>query len=270
VLTVAVGDLRIAYRETGAGDPVLFINGTGESGATWDAQMRALSGYRCVAIDNRDTGDSSYVTSSYTPTDLAADAAGVIESLGIAPCNVVGFSLGGAAAQELAIARPELVRSIVLLSTWARSDDFFVAEMRNWQAIRRAHWDDEVSFLLALEAWLFSPATFADVDLRASIYAMWLAETHQEPEGWIRQTEADIAHDALDRLAAVRVPALVIVGEDDICTPPRFADELHTALPDARLVRVPDAGHCAVFEQPDAVARAIGEFLDAQLVQPAR
>jgi pimeloyl-ACP methyl ester carboxylesterase len=264
VLSVSLGDLRIAYRETGEGDPVLFINGTGESGATWDAQMRALAGYRCVAIDQRDTGESSYAGTSYTPADLAADAAGVIEALGLAPCHVVGFSLGGAAAQELAIARPELVRSVVLLSTWARSDGFFIAEMRNWQAIRRAHWDDEVSFLLALESWLFSPATFADDELRASIYAMWLAETHQEPGGWIRQTEADIAHDALDRLGAVRAPALVIVGEDDICTPPRYADELHAALPGSRLVRIPNAGHCVVFEQPDVVARAIREFLDAQ------
>jgi len=263
VLTVSLGDLKIAYRETGEGSPVLFINGTGETGSTWNAQMRALYGYRCVAIDNRDTGESSYVASSYTPADLAADAAGVIEALGMAPCNVVGFSLGGAAAQELAIARPELVRSIVLLSTWARSDGYFIAEMRNWQAIRRAHWDDEVSFLLALEPWLFSPATFAEVELRASIYAMWLAETHQDPEGWIRQTEADIAHDTMDRLDAVRAPALVIVGKDDICTPPRYADELRAALQDARLIRIPNAGHCAVFEQPEAVARAIREFLDA-------
>jgi pimeloyl-ACP methyl ester carboxylesterase len=270
VLTVSLGDLRIAYRETGTGDPVLFINGTGESGVTWGAQMRALSGYRCVAIDSRDTGESSYAKSPYTPADLAADAAGVIEALDMAPCHIVGFSLGGAVAQELAIARPALVRSLVLLSTWARSDGFFVAEMRNWQAIRRAHRDDEVSFLLALEPWLFSPATFDDDDLRASIYAMWLAETHQEPEGWIRQTEADIAHDTLDRLGAVRAPALVIVGEDDICTPPRYADEVSAALPDSRLVRISNAGHCAVFEQPDAVARAIREFLDAQLAQPAR
>src|SRR5207244_10694599 len=116
--------------------------------------MRALLGYRCVAMDCRDTGESSYVDASYTPADLAGDAAGVIEALGLAPCNVVGFSLGGATGQELAIARPDLVRSLVLLSTWARSDGFFIAEMTNWQAVRRAHWDDDVPFLLALEAWL--------------------------------------------------------------------------------------------------------------------
>jgi pimeloyl-ACP methyl ester carboxylesterase len=264
VLTVSLGDLRIAYRETGEGDPVLFINGTGESGATWDAQMRALAGYRCVAIDQRDTGESSYVTEPYTPRDLAGDAAGVIEQLGLAPCHVVGFSLGGAAAQELAIARPELVRSLVLLSTWARSDGFFIAQMRNWQAIRRAHWDDEVAFLFALEPWLFSPMTFAHDEIRGPIYEMWAAETHQHPEGWIRQTEADIAHDALDRLGEVRARTMIIVGRDDICTPPRYSDELYDAIPGADLVHIPGAGHCAVFEQPRFVSEAIQQHLGVQ------
>jgi len=264
VLNIPVGDLRIAYRESGSGSSVLFLNGTGESGATWDGQMRALPGYRCVAIDMRDTGDSSYVEQPYTPRDLARDAAGAIEALGLAPCHVVGFSLGGATAQELAIARPELVRSVVLLSTWARSDGFFIAQMRNWQAIRRAHWDDEVSFLLSLEAWLFSPATFANADLRQSIMRMWAEEEHQEPEGWMRQTEADIAHDALDRLSQLRAPARVIVGRDDICTPARYSKELVQRLPSADLITIPDAGHCAVFEQPAAVSSAIREFLDSQ------
>jgi pimeloyl-ACP methyl ester carboxylesterase len=260
VLSVSVGDLRIAYRESGEGEPVLLINGTGESGATWAGLMRALPDYRCVAIDNRDTGDSTYVSSAYSPADLARDAAGVIEQLGLAPCHVVGFSLGGATGQELAIARPELVRSLVLLSSWARSEGYFIAEMNNWPAIRRAHWDDEASFLLSLEPWLFSPATFANDELRRSIYSMWLDE-HQEPEGWIRQTEADIAHNALDRLGQIRARITIIVGEDDICTPPRFSEELHAAIGGSTLVRIPHAGHCAVFEQPHLVSQAIRDHL---------
>jgi pimeloyl-ACP methyl ester carboxylesterase len=262
VLKVRLGEIEIAYRETGSGDPVLLLNGTGESSGTWEGLTRALQDrFRCVAIDNRDVGESSYVDEPYAPADLAADTAGVIQSLKLGPCHVVGYSLGGAAAQELAIAHPELVRSLVLLSTWARSDAWFVGQMLNWQAIRRAHWEDDVAFLRALDVWLFSPATYQRPGVIEGIYAMWAAEKPQEPNGWMRQTAADIAHDVVGRVHEVPAPALVLVGTDDICTPPRYSRELCRLLPNAELVEIPDAGHCALFEWPDVVAEQIGGFL---------
>ena len=258
-----VGELDIAYREAGSGDPILLVNGTGESGATWKLQIEHLArARRCVAIDCRDTGESSYVVEPYTPADLARDAAGVIDALALGPCHVIGYSLGGATAQELALARPELVRSMVLLSTWAASDDWFVGQMRSWQSIRRAHWDDEHGFLTALGPWLFSPATFAAPGRVDELYAVAEGEyTPQHPEGWMRQTEADIAHDAAGRLGAARAPALVVVGEDDICTPPRYARALVELLPEAELVTIPEAGHAALHEQPSAVNAAIERFV---------
>jgi len=239
----------------------LLLNGTGETSATWmqlAARLRAR--FRCVAYDARDTGDSFYADGAYTPRDLAADAAAVIEALELGPCHVIGYSLGGATTQELAIAHPELVRSMVLLSTWARSDAWFVTQMRNWQTIRRAHDRDEHAFLRALAPWLFSPATFARDPEPWRMYDE-VVETPQQIEGWMRQCEADIAHDARDRLRGLETPTLVLVGGDDICTPPRFSVELVEVLARARLVTVPAAGHAALFEQPDAVARAIEDFL---------
>lgn len=215
-----------------------------------------------MSIDNRDTGDSSYVEETYAPADMARDAAGVIDALGLGPCHVIGYSLGGAAAQELALVRPELVRSLVLLSTWARSDGWFIAQMRNWQAIRRARWDDEHLFLQALEPWLFSPASFAREGFIEGVWEHAAAiETTQRPDGWMRQTEADIAHDAATRLGAVRAPATVIVGEDDICTPPRHSHELCALLPDARLETIANAAHAALWEEPGALARIVAAHL---------
>lgn len=263
MLSLRIDGRTIAVRERGSGDPVLLLNGTGESGATWAEQIDVLSGrFRCVAIDNRDTGGSSCVDRPYAPADLAGDAAGVIEALDLGPSHVIGYSLGGAVAQELALARPDLVRSLTLVSTWAASDPWFVAQMRGWQAIRRAHWEDEAGFLDALAPWLFAPQTFAEPGAVDRIYA-WAAamETPQRPEGWIRQCEADIVHDAAGRLGEVRAPALVIVGEEDICTPPRYARALRDLLPSAELLVIPGAAHAAVFEQADAVGRAIGSFL---------
>ena len=259
---VPVAERSIAYQESGSGDPIVWLQGTGESTQGFIAQTSELSErYRCIALDHRDVGESSYVEEPYTPTDLAADAAAVMDSLGVGPAHVVGYSLGGATAQELAIARPDLVRSLVLLSTWAKSDEWFKAQMRNWQSIRRQHWDDEAAFLDALGPWLFSPATYATPGLVEGLNMFMLnEEPRQRPEGWIRQCDADIAHDAASRLGAITVPVLVIVGEDDVCTPPRYARELSSLLPSAGLVTISDAAHGALGEKPSEVNAAIDEF----------
>lgn len=260
---VRVGTLMLGYEETGSGDPVLLVNGTGESGQTWLAQATALAErHRVIALDNRDTGYSSYVDEPYTPREMAADLAGVIEGLGLGATHVVGYSLGGAAAQELAIARPDLVRSLVLLSTWARSDAWFKAQMRGWRALRVHYQTDEEAFLDALLPWIFSPASYATRGLIEGYVTLGqMREPPQRPDGFLRQLEADIAHDAEDRLGAVRAPALVIVGEDDICTPLRYARRLVELIPGAELITIPSAAHGALWERPEVVNQAMLGFL---------
>lgn len=261
--TVRVEDRDIAYGESGTGDPILWLQGTGESRQAWIAQTLEFSErYRCIATDHRDVGESSYVDEPYTPKDLASDAAAVMDDLGAGPAHIVGFSLGGAVAQELAIARPDLVRSLVLLSTWASTDGWFAAQMRNWQSIRRLHWDDERAFLDALGPWLWAPATYAVPGMVDAFHTLLEAEDPpQRPDGWIRQCDADLAHDAASRLDGVAVPVLVIVGEDDICTPPRYARELCRLLPSAELITIPDAAHGVAGEKPHELNTAIARFL---------
>ena len=244
---------------------MVLLQGTGEIASSFDPLAASLADrFRCIATDARDTGASSRASVDYTVIDLARDAAAVIDALALGACHVIGFSLGGATAMELALLRPELVRSLVLLSTWGRSDGYMRAQMRNWQAIRQATLGDERAFLAALNPWMFSPVTLEDRERLRAIGAAWLEEPHQEPDAFLRQTVADGGHDVLDRLGGVEAPALVIVGEDDICTPPRLAMQLVHALPDARLVMIPDAGHCALYERPAEVHAAIGTFLDAR------
>ena len=260
---ISIGERRIAYDEFGSGDPIVWLQGTGESKHGWAAQIAGLSErWRCITSDHRDVGESSYVDEPYTPADLASDAAMLMDALGTGPAHVVGYSLGGATAQELALARPDLVRSLVLLSTWAATDGWFAAQMRNWQSIRRAHWDDEAGFLEALGPWLWSPATYATPGFVEGLHKAIEAEhPRQRPDGWIRQCEADIAHDAGARLGAIVARALVIVGADDVCTPPRYARELCALIPGAELAVIDDAGHGGLVEKPAAVNAAIADFL---------
>ncbi len=262
--TVKVDDRVIGYDDLGAGDPIVWLQGTGESRQAWIGQTAEFSeNYRCITTDHRDVGESSYVEEPYTPKDLARDAAAVMDAVGTGPAHIVGFSLGGATAQELALARPDLVRSLVLQSTWASTDAWFIAQMRNWQSIRREHWDDEPAFLTALGPWLWSPATYAIDGMVDGLHALLLAEDPQQrPDGWIRQCEADIAHDAASRLGAITAPVLVVVGEDDLCTPPRYSRQLISLLPSAELVTIPDAGHGVAGEKPHELNAAIARFLE--------
>src|SRR5262245_28642978 len=95
--SITVDGRTIAFDDIGSGDPIVWLQGTGESRQAWIMQINEFSAaYRCVAIDNRDVGESSYVDEPYTPADLAADAAAVMDHLALGPSHVVGFSLGGA------------------------------------------------------------------------------------------------------------------------------------------------------------------------------
>src|SRR6185369_2705413 len=92
--------------------------------------------YRCVTFDNRDVGESSLAAAGYTPRDMAADTLGLMDALALDRAHVVGHSLGGAIAQELALAAPDRVRSLTLVGTWARNDHYTRALFRTWHHLR--------------------------------------------------------------------------------------------------------------------------------------
>jgi pimeloyl-ACP methyl ester carboxylesterase len=119
--TLDVNGARIHWEERGAGsDTVVFSHGLLFSGRMFDAQVEALADrYRCVTFDHRGQGGSGVTASGYDMDTLAADAAALIEALGLAPCHFVGLSMGGFVGMRLAIRRPELLRSLALLETSA-------------------------------------------------------------------------------------------------------------------------------------------------------
>jgi pimeloyl-ACP methyl ester carboxylesterase len=263
--TIQLRHVKVFFAERGQGEPVLFLNGLCGDHAYWMGQLRALGRrFRCLAVDNRDVGQSSYAAAGYTTADLAADTADLLDQLGLTEAHVVGLSLGGMIAQELALARPELVRSLVLAGTLGRSDDWFRATLAAFGLIRRQV-ADTAGFFEAILPWWVSHRFFEQPDRVA--WLRWLL--HQNPfpqrlDGFERQLQAIGQHDALDRLHQIRCPVLLVVGEDDSVAPPRYTHQIRDQIPPAQLALLPGVGHAPPIEDPQTFNNCVAEFLGGE------
>ena len=159
--------------------------------------------------------------------------------------------MGGMIAQEIALAYPDRVRSLQLHCTYARPDKYLGALNTSWRHVRTTL--DREQSLRTIALWLFSPRTYNE---RPAVIEALLQNALANPypqslTGFLRQSDAVATHDALDRLAQLRCPTLVSVGEDDVLVPPRFSREIAQAIRGAEFQIVGGAGHVYFWEQPD-------------------
>ncbi len=261
-----VGDLELAYEVCGDGAPLLLLMGLGGDRQGWDLLRPHLARrHRLVLIDNRDAGESVEAAAPYGLPAVAADALAVMDHLAIERFHVLGVSMGGAVAQHLALQAPARVASLALTATWGRTDAFLGAILASWrmQVERLA---PEI-FLAGVMPWAFShrcleappPELVAFQEARRARGALL-----KSVAAYQRQVDACLGHDALDVLPMLRTPALVLVGEDDILTPPRYARALAAALAGAEVMLVPASGHACFLETPKAVADRVLRFLGHQ------
>lgn len=253
--------LEIAYWTEGAGTPVVWLQGLNADHTAWASQVAAFRGeYLCIAIDNRDVGRSGRASGPYTLADMAGDVRTVLDALAAPDAHVVGLSMGGSIAQHLALAAPEWVRSLTLVSSFARPDARLVEILEAWRAIYPRLGPAE--FARQAWPWLFSwrfferPANPRNLQRYAEN-----APRPQEPAAFVRQAEASHSRDRRADLAGLRVPTLVIAGAEDALVPPYLGRELAEAIPGAEFVVLPDVGHSANLEGRAAFNRLLGEFL---------
>ncbi len=260
---VGVNGVELHYVEVGGGDPVLMIMGFGGDHLAWGFQVPALSArYRVIAFDNRGAGQSSVPDVPYSTRMMADDAVGLLDALGVERAHVIGASMGGMIAQEVALGHPGRVRSLQLHCTYARPDGYMQALMEAWRTMRTKASPEE--WLRTVALWLFSPRTYNErPDFIEMVIQTGLASAHPfSLTGFLRQGEAVRGHDALDRLRGLTHPTLVSVAEDDVLVPPRFARELAAAVPAAELRVIEGAGHAYFWERADVFNAMCLEFLD--------
>jgi len=257
-----VGDIDLAYEVCGEGTPLLLVMGLGGDRQGWELVRPELARrYRLVLVDNRDAGESSEAGTAYGLGDMAADALAVMDHLGIERFHVLGASMGGAIAQHLALQAPVRVASLVLASTWGRTDAFLAAVLGSWRA-QVEKLAPEV-FLAGVMPWAF---TYRALQAPSRELAAFQEARAQGPllksvAAYQRQIDACLAHDVLDVLPLLRTPALLMVGEDDILTPPRYARAVAASLASAEVTLVPASGHACFLETPKAFSDRVLRFL---------
>jgi pimeloyl-ACP methyl ester carboxylesterase len=260
--TCRVHGIDLFYEEKGQGDAILFINGLSGDHLYFKSQLRAFSKRsRCVAFDNRDVGQSSYATQPYSIRDLAEDALGLMDSIGLPPAHVVGSSMGGMIALEMTLVRPERVRGLVLIGTLAKTDDWFWRTLQGFAHIRR-HVADTATFFEKIIPWWVSHR-YLDHPDRAD-WLRWMLQKSPHPqrlEGFERQIAAMRQHDVASQAARIRCPTYVMVGEHDTVIPVRYSQELIRLIPGARLVVLENVGHAALLEDSEQVNRRLAECL---------
>jgi 3-oxoadipate enol-lactonase len=259
-----VNKIRMHYEVSGKGDPVLLINGLSSPSVNWALQVKALAAhFTTIVFDNRGVGETDLPGEPvYSTGQLAADAAALLKQLKIGRAHVLGASMGGTIAMELALREPRLVRSLTLACTWAEGDARFLHTLESWISLAYRVPIEE-RFRHVLYPWLFTPEFFARKENVEQAFQRSMAYPHQtKPEAIERQARGIMAWNGtrVAKLGSIRVPTLVLVGKDDILTPPAFAKALAKRIRRARLVVLPGS-HGFFLEQADLFNRTVLRFL---------
>ena len=258
--TIHANGINIAYESTGDGPPLLFITGLGYGGWFWHEQVPELSQhYRVITFDNRGSGGTDKPDGPYSTAMLAADAAGLLDALGITSTYVVGHSLGGFIAQELVLARPELVSKVVLASTTFGGLNA-VPITPEALAVMMDRSGDPVDLVRRGVAIAAAPGfSEAHPDVVDKLVGYRLSGP-VPAAAYQAQMMAGAGHNAEERIATIACPTLILFGEHDKVVPPANADLLTAKIPDSRSVILPGVGHIFPLEDPAATNAALHAF----------
>jgi pimeloyl-ACP methyl ester carboxylesterase len=256
---------NLYYEEHGTGpETIVFAHGLLWSGRMFDGQVNGLKNrYRCITFDFPGQGRSEVTSRGYDMESLAADAAILIKELSAAPCHFAGLSMGGFVAMRMGIHYPELVRSLILMETSADPEPSenvpkykLLSLISRWLSMRLVA--GRTMQIMFGQAFLNDPARR---ELREKWRGYLLANNQT---GIARALRGVIEREGVfEKLGKIKVPTLVIVGEQDVATVPAKAERIAAGIAGAKLVKIPNAGHTSTVEEPEAVTREIEQFLAA-------
>jgi len=258
--TVISNGIKIHYEERGSGDPLILIMGLGAPGNRWKDHVAAYEEhFRCILVDNRGAGESDRPPGPYTTRMMADDTAGLMVALGIENARIAGISMGSAIAQELALSYREKVRSLVLVSSWSRSDRYTQTVFEHFKKMRELA--PPADFTQLLQLWIAS-ATYYEEHFDEMVQDQGRAQEDYMPvDAFQAQSDACIMHDAFDRLGMITARTIFTVGDADIFTPLRLTVEMHERMPGSEMVVFKGLGHIHHWEDLERFNAVTTQFL---------
>jgi pimeloyl-ACP methyl ester carboxylesterase len=256
---IQVNGVALAYEVSGAGTPILLIHGLGGGGDDWQPQLSALEGFRVIRYDLRGHGKSDKPTGRYRVSTLGDDAAELIRALGVGPVHVVGLSLGGMVAFQLAVDWPERVRSLTIVNSGP--------ELVPRDARERL----KLGFRLGL-TWALGPRLLGKLLARRlfpkpeqqPLRDQFLARmAGNDRRAYLATTRAVLGWSVAGRIGDIECPVLVVSGDRDY-TPVERKKEYVRLLRNAELVVIPDSGHATPLDRAREFNQQLLRFLRAQ------
>lgn len=261
--TIKINNAEIYYEEHGAGsEAIVFSHGLLFSGEMFQAQVEFFKDrYRCITYDHRGQGRTPVTKDGYDIDTLTEDAAALIEKLNCAPCHFAGLSMGGFVGQRLAVRRPELLKSLILMETSADPEPAEnIPKYRKLAFVAR--WLSMKLVINKVMPIMFSKKFMQD-ESRASEREHWKQKICANNRVGIRNAlEGVVTRKGMyDELDKINTPTLIIVGDQDVATVPAKSERMQARIKNSKLVIIEGAGHSSSIEEPVQVNKAIEDFL---------
>ncbi|WP_447969220.1 alpha/beta fold hydrolase [Nitrospira sp. M1] len=255
-----INGVNIAYTDIGKGHPLVFIHAFPLSQRMWNPQTEALSEhYRVITLDLRGHGESDALLWNFTLEDYAKDVHDLLQHLNIQQATFIGLSMGGYTLFAFYRLFPDMVQALVLADTRAQADSEEGKAGRQAMA-QTAYKEGPTAIADMMIPKLLAPTTLGQRhDLVEHVRSMIL--TNQSSGIIVDLMSMADRSDSTPHLSEISCPTLVIVGEEDVATPPSESHYMAERIPQARLVTIPNAGHLTNLEQPDAFNQALTTFL---------
>jgi pimeloyl-ACP methyl ester carboxylesterase len=261
---------RMYYEEHGGGFPLLLINGLGSDHLEWLHQRPAFEArFRVVVFDNRGTGMTDVPPGPYSTAQMADDAASLLRALGIPQAHVLGVSLGGMIAQEVALRHPDLVDGLVLGCTGPGGELSVRPSPDAMAVFSLARGEDPEGELRRMLPFLYTDECIRERPEEIEGFVRRRLDYPAPPGGYLSQLSAAVTHDASSRLEKIRARALVITGDADRLVNWENSLRLAGRIPGATMVVLPGAPHRLFAETADAFNREVLRFLSPAQEQTA-